>query len=330
MWGALFPGQGSQFVGMGKYFYEQFSLSKSFFEEASDVLSLDIKKLCFESSEEELSRTENTQVGLLCISVLANKVACEELGFDFSVSCGHSVGEYGALVASGAISFGEALSAVKKRGQLMQEAVPLGEGGMLAIQGLEKEQVIQLCHWAQETSSLSPLEPAAFNAPLQTVVSGSQKLVSWLQENFHQSPLVSSVSRIRLVPLKVSAPFHCSLMQPAAEKMKTVLEQMNFSSISKPIVQNSVAKPVLKSEKLRSNLIDQISKPVQWVESVEELVRLGVTQCVELGSGKVLSGLMRKIRQNTLPIFNTHSLEDFKNFEKSWKKAKARKGSYEF
>ena len=325
MWAALFPGQGSQYLGMGKYLYEEFPFCRTLFEEAGDLLSLDIKKLCHESSEEELSKTENTQVALLVISFLTYTIAKREWGFDFSLSCGHSVGEYGALVASEALSFQEALPTVRKRGQYMQEAVPLGQGGMMAVQGLEKESVLKLCTWAEEESGLTPLEPAAFNSPLQTVLSGSQKLISWLKSNLSSCPFPFVSKKILLIPLKVSAPFHCSLMKPAEEKMKEVLKSLSFSEAKKPVIQNSSAKAQTEPEELRTHLIRQISHPVRWVESIEELVKMGVKYCVEFGSGQVLTGLIKRIQKQAsylrgrLQVFNTQTLEDFKNLEKIWK-----------
>ena len=337
MWAALFPGQGSQSVGMGRFFFDSFLVARNLFEEASDLLSLDIKKLCYSESEENLLKTENAQVCLLTVSVIAYTISAKEFDFTPSFSAGHSVGEYAALVSSGVLPFQEALSLVRQRGKFMEKAQPLGKGGMLALQGLNQEEVIQLCHWAEEESKLKPIQPAAFNAPFQTVVSGSKELIDWIQKNnqkFFNSSYFNSKSnglekredkerrmrRLRMIPLKVSAPFHSSLMKPAEEKMKSLLNEISFLDAKKPIIQNTTAKPVVRAKDLKENIVPQITQPVRWIESMNYLISQGITHYVELGNGKILSSLFKKIdtKEKKLNLFNTNTLNDFKEFEKIW------------
>jgi [acyl-carrier-protein] S-malonyltransferase len=329
MWAALFPGQGSQSVGMGKFLYENFPIAKHTFEEASDTLGLNFKKLCFEGSEADLQLTENTQPALLLVSTTTFRVVTAATGLKISAAAGHSIGEYAAVVSAGAMSFSDGLRAVRARGQAMQQAVPLGQGGMLAVLGLTDQQVIRLCAWAQEESGLAPLEPANFNAPGQVVISGSQKLIDWLKANSARTQTSGETigifhpenPRMKLIPLSVSAPFHCSLMKPAEECMKLVLDATPMVDAKWPIVQNFTAEPVTFAAKLRENLIRQISGPVRWTQCSERLKKLGIMQTIEFGSGKVLTGLAKKIDSEARPPFNINTLDDLHVLELALKEA---------
>ncbi|HEX4925542.1 MAG TPA: ACP S-malonyltransferase [Bdellovibrionales bacterium] len=314
MWSALFPGQGSQHVGMGRFLFDNFSSAKHLFEEASDTLKLDFKKLCFDGPESDLTLTENTQPALLLVSVATYKVLTETTPLKFAFGAGHSLGEYSALVAAGTLNFGGALKAVRARGQAMQQAVPVGQGGMLAVLGLSDDEVIRVCQWAESESGLKPLEPANFNAPGQVVVSGSQALCTWLQTNFDPSRLFAEKKRAKLIPLNVSAPFHCSLMKPAQDKMEPVLNDLRFATPQFPVVQNVTAAEEKQPERLKKNLIAQISAPVKWVQSVTRMKALGVRTAVEVGPSKVLSGLVKKI-DSELRTFNIQSLDELKALE---------------
>ena len=313
---ALFPGQGSQQPGMGKFLYDNFKVAKETFEEASDAIKMDLKKLCFEGPEEDLQLTHNTQPALLTVSTVTARVLNEITPIKFSYTAGHSVGEYAAFVYSGAMSFSDALVAVRKRGEFMQEAVPLGEGAMVAVMGLSAEQADQLCQWAEQESELKPISPANYNAPGQVVCSGSQKLVEWLQKNIKKEIFNPPPAKLRLIPLKVSAPFHCALMKPAEEKMRIVLEDMPIKNAQPPVVQNFTASEETQAATLRENLILQVSGSVRWLQSIEYMSQKGVRQAIELGHGKVLAGLVKKINPN-LKVFNTNNLDDLKTVEEA-------------
>ncbi len=315
MFAALFPGQGSQHPGMGRFLYDNFKVAQELFEEASDTLSLDFKRLCFEASEAELALTKNTQSSLLLVSVATYQSLKSAVDFVPLASSGHSVGEYAALVAAQAIPFGQAIQAVRLRGEAMQEAVPVGQGGMLAVMGMTSEQVTQLCQWVESKSGLGPLEPANFNAPGQVVISGRQAAIDWLTEHYSPEVIQPSPSRSKFIPLKVSAPFHCSLMGPAERAMAPELAQMDFVQPSFPVVQNFTAQAEQEPEKLRHNLLKQICAPVRWIECVQTLKVLGVQKCLELGPGRVLSGLVKKIDSDSFSTFNINSLEDLKTLE---------------
>lgn len=308
---ALFPGQGSQHVGMGKFLFENFSQARHLFEEASDALRLDCKKLLFEGPESALQLTENTQPALVLVSAATYFTFVAETDARFGAGCGHSVGEYSALVASGALKLTDALRAVRARGQAMQEAVPVGKGAMVASIGLSSEQIGSICSWVVETSGLSPLDPANFNTPDQTVISGSQAAIDWLLANFDPARF-GNPKRYKFIPLKVSAPFHCQLMKPAETKMEKVLSEIEFKSATFPIVQNVDAQESTDGATLRKKLVAQISKPVQWVNCMGRLKELGMNQAMEMGSGQVLSGLLKKIDESQSPVLNLNSLENFK------------------
>ena len=316
MWSAVFPGQGSQFVGMSRFLFDNFSSVRERFEEASDTLSLDFKKLCFNGPEEKLALTHNTQPALLLSSVATYETVKKTTDIQFHSAAGHSIGEYAALVTGAALNFSEALQAVRKRGEFMQSAVPQGEGAMLAVIGLTDGQIHQLCQWAEEKSGLRPLESANFNSPGQVVISGSARLVKWVQENWDKALFKPEPRRVKFIPLKVSAPFHCSMMKPAEKKMAPILEAMEFKNSQYPIIQNHTATPETKSHKLRTHLIAQISTPVLWVDCVKKLIETGTQKCIELGPGKTLSGLIKKIDNENIKTFNVSSLEDLKELEK--------------
>lgn len=314
MWSAIFPGQGSQSPGMGKFLYDEFAVARQTFEEASDSLHIDFKKLCFEGSEADLALTENTQPCLVLVSTATYRVLNAELDFQPTAAAGHSVGEYAAVVAAGALPFASAMLAVRLRGQAMQSAVPVGQGGMTAVMGLEPEQVFELCRWVESTSGDGPVQPANLNAPGQIVISGKKSALDWLGANY-KSDLFANAPRVKFIPLKVSAPFHCAMMKPAEEKMAAVLSEMRFSQARFPVVQNVNAEAVTDGEALRRNLVAQVSAPVRWIDCVKQLIQLGHSRAAECGSGKVLAGLIKKIDGEALRVFNINSLEDIKATE---------------
>lgn len=316
---AVFPGQGAQHVGMGKYLYDNFKSTQHLFEEANDVLRINFNKLCFDGPESDLMLTENTQPALLLVSVATFQVLKEEVGFKPMAAAGHSIGEYAAVVTAQALDFSSGLRAVRLRGQSMQKAVPVGTGGMLAVMGLTDSETRVLCQWATEEAKLGVLQPANFNSPGQVVISGHQSMVEWLQAHIKESPL-DPTKRVKLIPLKVSAPFHCALMEPAQEEMAQVLKDMNFKVAEWPIIQNFVAEPVREAAALRKNLISQVSGPVRWTECVQTLHHTGAEQVIECGPGKVLTGLIKKI-EASLPVLSTSNAEELKAAEELIKKA---------
>jgi [acyl-carrier-protein] S-malonyltransferase len=311
----LFPGQGSQSPGMGKFLYDNFKIAKECFEEASDAINLDLKKLCFEGSIEELSLTENTQPALLCVSVSTALVLKNDFGILPSVTAGHSIGEYSAVVFGESISFSNAVKAVRLRGQAMQSAVPVGLGGMTATLGLTDEQVEFLCKWAIENSGLGPLSPANYNSDGQIVISGNQKTLDWLKLNFKSEVLPGEAKRAKLIPLQVSAPFHCEMMLPAQKTMEVFLNRIEFSNSKVNIIQNVNAQTENNGLQIRRNLISQISSPVKWTQSMIALKKMGASSCIECGNGQVLKGLLKKIDPDFFKVFTTNSMEDLKNIE---------------
>ncbi len=305
----LFPGQGSQAPGMGRTLFDHYPIAQQTFDEGSEALKLDLKKLCFESDEKTLALTENTQPALLCVSVATYRVIIAETKLIPDVAAGHSIGEYAALVAAGSISFSDAIKAVRFRGQAMQSAVPVGVGGMTAVLGLDDEQVRFICEWTVKESGFSPLAPANFNSPGQVVISGSLKALHWLKENFNAILIPGDAKRAKLIPLTVSAPFHCDLMKPAEEKMRQFLSEMTFLDAQFPIVQNFTADFVVKASDLRENLIRQVSAPVLWTQSIKKIRSRGINHGLECGHGKVLTGLVKKIDAE-FKMWSTQTQED--------------------
>lgn len=315
----LYPGQGSQATGMGQFLFNEFKVAREVFEEASEAIHIDLKKLCFTGSTEELSLTENTQPALLTVSMATTKVLTEVIGAKPSITAGHSIGEYASFVASNVMSFSDAVKAVRARGQAMQSAVPVGLGGMTATLGLDEAQVQFLCRLAVEKSNASPLSPANYNCDGQIVISGNSKALDWLKQNFKPEILPGEARRAKLIPLQVSAPFHCEMMKPAEEKMRTFLNAIPFKNAQISIIQNFHAQPETNAEILKENLIKQISAPVKWTQSMHELKSKNPTQVIEVGHGSVLKGLLKKIDPEFFKVFSTSSLDDLKAIESTLK-----------
>lgn len=307
----LFPGQGSQSPGMGKFLWENFSAAKTVFEEASDALSFDLKKLCFDSDAATLSLTANTQPAILTVSVAAYRSLQQEKPFDPRCTAGHSIGEYGSLVAAGVMNFSDAVRAVRLRGQFMQESVPVGAGGMVALLGATWQQAEKLCAWVKKQMPGEVLSPANDNSPGQIVLAGSTPALEALKKIDPSQVLLEPV-KFKFIPLQVSAPFHCSMMLPAQERMEGVLEEIVFKDAKFPIIQNLTAKPETTALQLKTNLIQQISSPVRWVESMLELKKIQDRKCIECGSGKVLAGLLKKIDSEYFEVLSLNSLDEFK------------------
>jgi [acyl-carrier-protein] S-malonyltransferase len=298
----IFPGQGSQYVGMGKELFENFSVAKKVFEEADDALHLSISALCFKGPEEALKLTENTQPALLTTSIATLKVLQAEKGLIPQFTAGHSLGEYSALVGSGALTFAEAVKIVHLRGKFMQEAVPVGEGAMAAVLGMEREQVEKIC---EEVSYGEVLTPANFNCPGQIVIAGHAKAVERAIERVKKDGK-------KAVPLPVSAPFHSPLMKPAGERLEKALEEISVSNLRIPVVTNVEAEVNTSKDRVKGLLVAQVSSPVRWEESMRKMIGKGIEQVLEIGPGKVLSGLMKRIDNR----IETGNLEDLQTLKK--------------
>ncbi|MBC7420760.1 MAG: ACP S-malonyltransferase [Bdellovibrio sp.] len=311
----LFPGQGSQSPGMGKFLYDEFKIARETFEEASDAISINLKKLCFTESLETLSLTENTQPALLTVSTATSRVLTSQFGATANITAGHSIGEYASLVLGQVFSFKDAVRAVRVRGQAMQSAVPIGEGGMTATLGLDEAQVTFLCQWAVEGSGHSPLSPANFNCDGQIVISGNMETLNWLKTNFKPEVLPGEPTRAKLIPLQVSAPFHCEMMKPAEEKIQDFLSSILFKDSLIPIIQNVHAKNEQEASVLKTNIVKQVSAPVRWTQSMNNLKNQGQNIAIEVGHGTVLKGLLKKIDSEFFKVYSTNSVEDLKLIE---------------
>lgn len=299
----LFPGQGSQAVGMGKELAEKYSVAREVFAEADASLGYSLSELCFSGPEDQLKLTEITQPAILTVSVAAQRVL-DEKGVQPQYVAGHSLGEYSAHVAAGTLSFPDAVRTVAKRGKYMQEAVPVGAGAMAAVLALALGPLEAACRQAaQETGGT--VSPANINSPDQIVISGSKAAVERAAE------LAKEKGAKRAVMLPVSAPFHCSLMQPAQDRLAMDLRALRLQSPRVPVVTNIDAKPIQDPEQCRDALIRQVTGAVQWVRSIQELIAAGVQTFVEVGPGKVLTGLLRQIdRSKTgLNVENEESLQ---------------------
>ncbi len=299
----LFPGQGSQAVGMGKALSEAFPEARAVFQAADDALGDHLFRLCCEGPESELVLTRNTQPAILTMSIAAHAVWSAR-GGQAAFVAGHSLGEYSALVAAGALPLGDAVRAVRSRGTFMQEAVPAGTGAMAAVLGLDAEVVARVC---AEAAGSEVVSPANYNSPEQTVIAGHATAVE------RASAKLKEAGAKRVVPLSVSAPFHCALMEPVKSRLAEVLAGCKVSAPRIPVVTNVEATPNSDLARVVPLLLAQVSAPVRWVESVRALAAAGVTRVVELGPGRVLGGLVKRISKD-IEVLN---VEDPASLEKS-------------
>ena len=309
----LFPGQGSQVVGMGLEFYSNFELVRKIFKQADEKLNYSISKLILEGPESELQLTKNTQPAILTVSYSIFKVLKDEFNFDlssFKFFAGHSLGEYSALVCSGSLDFDDALYLLHERGKAMQEAVPVGKGSMIAILGMKTDELINLLKIKSKNSGVC--EIANDNADGQIIVSGSKEAVDFFQGFLKEK-------KIKSIPLKVSAPFHCSLMKPAGDKMK---EKINEISFKKPInnVINNVTAGIEKDPiTIKKLLIDQIFSTVKWRESLIYMSKKGITNFIEIGPGKALTGMVKRTVKD-VNCFSINSIDDIKKYQNELQK----------
>ncbi len=285
----IFPGQGSQYAGMGKELAENFAVARDTFAEADDALGFSLSKLCFGGPEEELKLTTNTQPAILTASIATLRVVQAETGLSGDYLAGHSLGEYSALVAAGAMAFGDAVRTVRARGAFMQEAVPVGVGAMAAMLSIEPAVLAEICAEAAQGEVVSP---ANFNSPGQIVIAGHATAVNRAIE------IAKGRGYRKAMLLPVSAPFHSPLMVPAGDRLAGVLAGVDVADMAAPVISNVEAKPNSDKGRIKELLVRQVSAPVLWDASVQEMVALGVTSVVEIGPGKVLSGLVKRITKD--------------------------------
>jgi len=303
----LFPGQGSQSVGMGSDLFKNFDLIKKIFKDADQKLNYSISKIILEGPESELKLTENTQPAILLVSYSIFRLMKEEFNININESfkyfAGHSLGEYSALVASGSLRFEDALTLLHARGKSMQEAVPQGKGSMLAVMGVKIDELNKLIDEADRESGIC--EIANDNSYSQIILSGDKKAVNNVNEILKQN-------KKKTIFLPVSAPFHCSLMKPAADKMENKINQTEFKESKYELISNVTAKPTKDPLIIKKLLIDQISSKVRWRESIEFMIKNDVNQLIEIGLGKVLSGLVKRISGKVLTK-SINTIEDIKS-----------------
>lgn len=296
----VFPGQGSQYIGMGKELYDQFAVAKQTFEEAEGALGFSLSRLCFSGPESELKLTENTQPAILTVSVAAWRVLTSETPLKPDYVAGHSLGEYSALVSVGALSFFDAVRVVRARGRFMQTAVPAGEGAMAVVIGLGMETITSVCEEAAEGDIVTP---ANYNGGGQVVIAGSKSAV------IRAESLAKSRGAKRVLDLPVSAPFHCPLMRPAADELGRVLQDVLVQPFSVGVVTNVDAEVNFDAARVKSLLTEQAVQPVRWEQSVQKLEHLGVSKILEVGPGKVLKGLVKRINPD-MEVDNFESPRD--------------------
>ncbi|HLA48697.1 MAG: [acyl-carrier-protein] S-malonyltransferase [Nitrospinae bacterium RIFCSPLOWO2_12_39_16] len=304
----LFPGQGSQYVGMGQDFYNGSKKAAEMFKEADDILKTNISSICFNGPEEALKLTENTQPAIFIVS----SIACEllrENGISPVISAGHSLGEYSAIFAAGSLRFSDGVSIVRMRGRFMQEAVPVGIGAMAAVIGLDRGIIEDICKKISGEESNGLVQPANYNSPEQTVIAGKKDAVEKAVKTAEDS------GAKKVVMLPVSAPFHTALMKPAEEKLSIELDKVNFNKLNFPVITNVDAREIRNGDDARSSLRRQVSNPVRWVESMKLMLDNGIDTVIELGPGRVLSGLMKKLNKEIKCL----NVEDMKSLEKTLK-----------
>ncbi len=305
----IFPGQGSQSVGMGNELYKNFDLVKKVFKEADEKLNYPISKIILDGPESDLKLTKNTQPAILTISYSIFKLITEEFNIDlkkdFTFFAGHSLGEYSALVASGSLLFADAVLLLHQRGQFMQEAVPNGKGSMIAVMGLNLDELNKFI--SEINSNKGICEVANDNSNSQIILSGDKSAIDEMSK-------ILKNNKKKSIPLPVSAPFHCSLMKPAANKMERNILQTNFQNPYVQIVSNVTAQPTKNSDNIKKLLIEQIFSKVRWRESVECMINNGVKEFIELGPGKVLSGLIKRINDKVLSK-SINTIDEIKNLK---------------
>ena len=305
----IFPGQGSQSVGMGNELYKKFDLVKKIFKEADAKLNYSISKIILDGPESDLKLTKNTQPAILTISYSIFKLITEEFNIDLkkdiSFYAGHSLGEYSALVASGSLSFSDAVSLLHQRGKLMQEAVPNGKGSMIAVMGLDLNEINKFID--EINSDKGVCEVANDNSNSQIILSGDKSAIEEISKNLKNNKKKS-------IPLPVSAPFHCSLMKPAAKKMEKNIFETNFNNPTVKIVSNVTAKATKNSDDIKKLLVEQIFSKVRWRESIEYMISNGVKEFIEIGPGKVLSGLVKRINDKVLSK-SLNTIEEIENLK---------------
>lgn len=301
----LFPGQGSQYVGMGKELCERSSIARQTFEEANEAIGFDLQKVCFEGSMEELTKTMNAQPAILTTSVAAYRVYMQEYAITPKFAAGHSLGEFSALTCADGIKFSDAVKIVNQRGKIMQESVSIGSGAMSAISGVDVQIIIEECNKISTSDNIVTI--SNFNSPDQTVISGHKLAVQALGEALGKMGA-------RVIPLKVSAPFHCPLMKPAAEKFKEELIKYSYNPLKIPVISNVTAIPYSSHESIIENLTNQIVEPVQWKNSMEFVKGQGIDVAIEIGPQTVLRNLMKKNAKD-IKAFSFDKYEDIKAFE---------------
>ena len=304
MFSIVFPGQGSQKIGMVKEFYEKYDLAKRLFKDADAILNVPITKIIFEGPEDQLNLTENTQPAIFLASYCIFEIIRKEFGYDFKkfkYFAGHSLGEYSALACVGSINFEDTLKILQKRGKFMQEAVPSGEGAMLAVLGIASKE---LDKFLETNKKKYECFIANDNSNLQVVVSGLKKDINLLSDDL-------SNKKIKNLKLNVSAPFHCKYMKTASEKMTGYINDLKMNNLEKPIISNVTAHEASSSKEIKLLLISQIEKKVRWLESVEYMINNGIKNFVEIGPGKVLSGLIKRINKN-VKVSSINNEEDIK------------------
>ena len=295
----LYPGQASQYVGMGKDLYEQFNRAKEIFDQANELLNFDLSKICFEGPEEELKQTQVTQPAIFIHSIIVTELLAEQ-NICPAMAAGHSLGEYSALVAAGAISFEDGVRIVKQRGELMQHAGETQPGTMAAIIGLTGQDVVEIC---REARSAGIVEAANFNSPLQVAISGSHEGIA------RASELAQQRGAKRVMPLVVSGAFHSPLMESAQQELKAALMEIDIQAAKFPVYANVTAMPVKNPDEIREMLHKQLTHPVRWVETIENIISDGGANFYEVGPGSVLAGLVKRINRN-YPVQAKGKLEE--------------------